>query len=126
MLRKLNATIEKRSPKFAMCNDPDQWVRVADRIVPTGTSHPAICPLRVISGQTIAGPKYSFVRSCPIADKQECGWNVRFVPIATDAPQQTVSLFDHLGRAGKQRVRHGEAERLGGLEIDDQLELGRR
>jgi hypothetical protein len=34
-------------------------------------------------------------------------------------------LFDDLVGAGEQRLRHGEAERLRGLHIDDQLELGR-
>src|SRR5262245_49038813 len=32
-------------------------------------------------------------------------------------------LFDHLVGAGEQRGRHSEAERLGGLEVDHQLEL---
>jgi hypothetical protein len=33
--------------------------------------------------------------------------------------------FDYLVGTGEQRLRHGEAERLGGIEVDDQLELGR-
>jgi hypothetical protein len=43
----------------------------------------------------------------------------------THAPQQKYSLFDHLISAGDQRWRHGQADRLGSLEIDDKLELGR-
>ena len=35
-------------------------------------------------------------------------------------------LFDHLVGAGEQRRWHGEAQGLGGLEIDYQLVLGRR
>ena len=42
----------------------------------------------------------------------------------THAPQQNAILLDHLG-AGEQRWGHGEAERLRGLEIDHELELGR-
>ena len=35
------------------------------------------------------------------------------------------ALFDHLVGAREQRRRHVEAERLGGLEVDHELELDR-
>jgi hypothetical protein len=60
--------------------------------------------------------------------------NWRFVPVAdilrrkkSKAFRQNRSLgqlFDHLVGAAEQRDRHGDAERLGGLEIDNQLDLG--
>jgi hypothetical protein len=34
-------------------------------------------------------------------------------------PQQMTSLFDHLVGKPEQFIRHGEAERLGRLEVDD-------
>ena len=41
--------------------------------------------------------------------------HVRLVPIGDIAPQQMVALFDHLVGA---RHRQGDAQRLGGLEVD--------
>ena len=41
----------------------------------------------------------------PIADIHDCGWNVRYVPLVTNAPQQIASLFDHLVGAGENRER---------------------
>jgi hypothetical protein len=59
--------------------------------------------------------------------KQTC-WEVRFVPTATasrpDAPQQSISFNDLVGTQ-QERLGDRQAERLGGREIDDKLELGR-
>jgi hypothetical protein len=41
----------------------------------------------------------------------------------TCAPPQRQPLFNHLVGAAKECDRHREAERLGGLEVDDQLDL---
>jgi hypothetical protein len=40
------------------------------------------------------------------------------------APKQTASLFDHLVGKREQLIRNLKAERLGGLEVDHQLEFG--
>jgi hypothetical protein len=44
----------------------------------------------------------------------------------THAAQQKGSLFDQLVGAAEQRRWYGKARRFGGLEIDDQLEFGRK
>ena len=44
----------------------------------------------------------------------------------THAPQQTAALFGQLVVAGKHGLRNNKPERLGGLEVDPQLVLGRR
>ena len=36
------------------------------------------------------------------------------------------ALLDHLIGGGQERFRYGEAERLGGFEIDDEFKLGRK
>src|SRR5262245_57674526 len=43
----------------------------------------------------------------------------------THAVQQAAPSFDHLVGGREQLVGHDEAEHLGGLMVDDQLELGR-
>jgi Oxidoreductase molybdopterin binding domain len=48
------------------------------------------------------------------------------VPLATDAPQQTASLFDHLVGGYQQAGRHSQAKGLRSLEVDGRFELCRR
>jgi tripartite-type tricarboxylate transporter receptor subunit TctC len=48
------------------------------------------------------------------------------VPLPDSCSAAKKALFDHLVGAGEQRVRHGQAERLGGLEIDREPVLRRR
>jgi len=47
------------------------------------------------------------VRFTPEADIRQRDCHVRFVPKATDAPQQTTSLFDHLIGGDEQHRRNG-------------------
>src|SRR5271169_3231618 len=68
---------------------------------------PGQCPLWSKSGQTIATQRMS-----ALCHKR------------THAPQQTVSLFDHVVGECQQLRWHFEAERLGGLEVDHELEFG--
>ena len=84
------------------------------------------CPLRVISGQTIAGQNPPLSIVSPIGDKLGRGRFVRYVLLATDTPQQTAFLFDHLVGNGEQRRRHVKAERLRSFEIDHKFVPGRR
>src|SRR6516164_2501853 len=61
--------------------------------------------------------------SPPKADIGTQPCDVCFVPKADICSAANSSLFDHLVGAGKQRLRHGESERLRGLEIDYKLVL---
>jgi hypothetical protein len=64
----------------------------------------------------------------PTADIAATSPHVAFVPItdmgSTASEVRGVPLFDHLVGARKQSRRHVKAERLGGLQIEDELELG--
>jgi hypothetical protein len=74
-------------------------------------------PLRVKSAVLAVG------RSLPVCPDQRTSRNA--VGMSEKCPKPVVAtLFDHLIGAGKQRWRDVEAERLGGLEIEDELEFG--
>ena len=51
--------------------------------------------------------------------------NVEMCQSRLNAPQQNVSLFDHLVGEGEHFIGDRKAKRFRGLEVDHQLELGR-
>jgi hypothetical protein len=53
----------------------------------------------------------------PISTKSATCRKRRFVPIATDAPQQTALLFNHLVGVREHGRQHGEVERFGSFEL---------
>ena len=56
---------------------------------------------------------------CPLfpkADQRGYGWDVRFVPNATDAPQQKTLLFDHRVGAADQSIRGNQ--RIQNVDVD--------
>src|SRR6516164_9712686 len=59
----------------------------------------------------------------PKADIGTQSWNVRFVPKADICGAANSSLFDHLVGASTYRLRNGEAQCFGSLEIDYKLIL---
>src|SRR5262249_10554238 len=77
--------------------------------------------------QTSAGPRHvRFTSNTGHVNAQQ--QNAALCHYRTYAPQQNdvlrLALFDHLVGTDHERQRHVNAERLGGFEVDDQLEPG--
>src|SRR5437870_4540640 len=90
------------------------------------------CCARAASGHAAAAPPRSvmnsrrFIRSPhrPLVARMSAAICGKVVPGFRFAhPGYRVCSFNHLIDAAEQRERHGEAEGLGGFEVDDQLDL---
>src|SRR5262245_45800715 len=57
------------------------------------------------------------------ASRENTSIRFLYAPLLFEDGFSVPQLFDHLVGASEQRVRHGEAERFGGLEVDSQLEF---
>jgi hypothetical protein len=93
------------NPKKSSCNARPDHTLGHSRQIDTASAV-AACPLRAESrqvGRHLAKP--ALCQSRP------------------NAPQQKNPLFDHLVGAAEQREREGKAERLGGLEVEDQFDF---
>src|SRR5262249_19303326 len=73
----------------------------------------------------IATAKADFPQnSCPLYPrKRTCA--AQYLMSAFQKRTSKIGLFDYFVGTGEQRRRNYEAEHVGGLQIDDQLELGR-
>jgi hypothetical protein len=66
------------------------------------------------------GAVHSIKSDCLLRCREMTLWAIS----GREQSQQNNPLFDHVVGAAEYRRRHGEAERPGGLEIDDKIELG--
>src|SRR6266487_2669781 len=76
---------------------------------------------RVIRYRFGARRKSLYVRNAPKADAKSGYWHLS--RCARDGLMHRSISFDHLVGGGEQRGRNGEAESLGGLEVDHKFKL---
>src|SRR5262252_10198949 len=64
-------------------------------------------------------------RSCGLPQSASCSENFVIPPDVFGQTLREQTSFDHLMGGGDELLRHIEAERIRGLEVDDKLEFGR-
>ena len=94
-----------------MCNDADQWVRVADRIVPTGTSLPPF----VRFGSKADKPSQAKINRCPLLSESGhfsgtlvayCFYDVGGVLSGLPCKSQRISVYSQKVSLGLRRPTH--------------------